>query len=107
MGNLVPTPNVKQLMCLGSALVHAETEGVPRRVEEYPEGRTGLVLMLGRAESEHCCLCGVEVIDDHVEMHLLRHLLSRPSRRGVGLHLLEGNALAVLRGTAAPRRCPC
>ena len=55
--------------------VQTETEGVPRRVEEHPEGRTGLVLMLGRAQIEHRRLGGGDVIDDHVEMRLLRHLL--------------------------------
>src|SRR5215831_2418841 len=82
--------------------VHAETEGVPRRVEEHPEGCTRLVLMLGRAEIEHRRLGGVEVIDDHVEMHLLGYLLSRPSRRGIALHLLEGDALTVLRADLSP-----
>ena len=48
---------------------------MPRRVEEHPEGRTGLVLVLGRAQIEHRRLGGGDVIDDHVEMRLLRHLL--------------------------------
>jgi len=82
--------------------VHAETEGVPRRVEEHPEGRTGLVLVPGRAELEHRRLGGVEVVDDHVKMHLLGHLLGRPSRWGVGLHLLERDALTVLRADFSP-----
>src|SRR6516165_12201763 len=37
-------------------------------------------------------------------MHLLRHLLSRPFRRGVGLHLLEGDALTVIRADLSPAR---
>jgi hypothetical protein len=82
--------------------VQAETEGVPRRVEEHPEGRTGLVLMLSRAKAEHRRLGGVEVVDDHVEMHLLGHLLGRPARRGVGLDLLEGDALTVIRADLSP-----
>src|SRR5215510_10639360 len=82
--------------------VHAETEGVPRRVEEYPEGCAGLVRMLGRAEIEHRRLGGVEVVDDHIEMHLLGHLLTRPPRRGIVLHLLEGDALAVVRADLSP-----
>src|SRR5262249_30737946 len=82
--------------------VHAETEGVPRRVEEHPEGCAGLVRMLGRAEIEHRRLGGVEVVDDHIEMHLLGHLLTRPPRRGIVLHLLEGDALAVVRADLSP-----
>ena len=82
--------------------VHAETEGVPLRVEEHPEGRTGLVLVPGSAELEHRRLGGVEVVDDHVKMHLLGHLLGRPSRWGVGLHLLERDALTVLRADFSP-----
>jgi hypothetical protein len=66
---------------------------MPGRVEENPEGRPGLVLVLGRAELEHRGLAGVEVVDDHVEMHLLWYLLGRPVRRGVVLHLLERDAL--------------
>src|SRR4029077_1459460 len=58
--------------------------------------------VLGRAETEHRRLGGVEVVDDHVEMHLLGHLLARPSRRGIVLHLLEGDALAVLRADLGP-----
>src|SRR6185437_6949267 len=66
---------------------HAQAEGVPRRVEEHPEGRAGLILVLGRAEIEHRLLGDVEV-------HLLGHLLTRPARRGVGVDLLEIDALA-------------
>jgi len=56
-----------------------------RRVEEHPEGGTGLVLVLGSAQSKHLRLGGVKVVDDHVDMHLLGYLLSRPCRRGVVL----------------------
>jgi len=77
--------------------VQAQAERVPRRVEEHPEGCTGLVLVLGSAEVEHCRLGAVEVVHDHVEMHLLGHLLSRPCGRVIGLYLLEGDALTVLR----------
>jgi hypothetical protein len=35
---------------------HAETERVPRGVEEHPERRTRLMVVLGRAKLEHCCL---------------------------------------------------
>src|SRR5580704_14045145 len=82
--------------------VQAEAEGVPRRVEEHPEGGTGLVLVPGRAEAGHRRLGDVEVVDDDVEMHLLGYLLSRPPGRGIGLHLLEGDALAVLRADMRP-----
>ena len=46
-------------------------------------------LVPGRAEIEHRRLGGVEVVDDYVDMHLLGHLLSRSSRRSIGLYLLE------------------
>jgi hypothetical protein len=75
---------------------------MPCRVEEHPEGCTGLVLVLGRAEIEHRRLGGVEVVDDHVEMHLLRYLLSRPGRRDIAFHLLEGDALTVFRAGISP-----
>src|SRR6266498_2921675 len=35
-------------------------------------------------------------------MHLLGHFLGRPSRRDVGLHLLEGDALTVVRADLSP-----
>jgi len=66
---------------------------VPGRVEEHPEVRARLVLVLGGAELQHLGLGGVEVVDVHVEMHLLGHLLGRPSRRGVALHLLSPDKL--------------
>jgi hypothetical protein len=44
---------------------------MPGWVEENPEGRRWLVLVLGRAEFEHRGLAGIEVVDDHIEMHLL------------------------------------
>ena len=75
---------------------------MPRRVEKHPEGCTGLVLVLGRAELKHRRLGGVEIIDDHIEVHLLWYLLTRPARRGIGLNLLEGDALTVLRITGEP-----
>jgi hypothetical protein len=78
-------------------LVQTEAEGVPRRVEEHPERCARLMPVLGRAEIEHRRLGGVEIVDDDVEVHLLGHFLSRPSWRGVGLHLQEGDALTVLR----------
>ena len=75
---------------------------MPGRVEEHPEGRTGLVIVLDRTDTEHGRFSRVEVIDDHVEMHLLRNLLARPAGRCVSLHLLEGDALAVLRADLRP-----
>src|ERR1051325_9068717 len=60
----------------------AQAERMARRVEEDPEGGAGLMLVLGRAELDHRGLRGVEVVDDHVQMSLLRHLLARPLRRG-------------------------
>ena len=54
---------------------------MPRRVEKYPEGGAWLVLVLGRAEFEHGRLGDVEIIDDHVEVHLLWYLLTRPAQR--------------------------
>src|SRR5947209_5742291 len=75
---------------------------MPRRVEEHAEGRTGLVLVLGRAEREHLRLGGVEVVDVHVDMHLLGYVLSRPLGRGIGLHLLEADAVAVVGADLGP-----
>jgi mycofactocin system transcriptional regulator len=80
-----------------SGLVQTEAERVPRRVQEHPERCARLMLVLSRTEIEHRRLGGVEIVDDDVEVHLLGHFLSRPSGRGVGLHLQEGNALTVLR----------
>ena len=60
------------------------------------------MLVLGGAEIEHRRLSGIEVVDDDVEMHLLRRLLTRPSWRGIALHLLEGDALTVVRADVSP-----
>jgi hypothetical protein len=59
--------------------VHAETEGVPRRVEEHPKGRAGLVVVLGRAEVEHGRFADVEVLavtdpDNHASQAVCRRL---------------------------------
>src|SRR5579859_2651651 len=86
--NLVLRTTVTRRPATGSA--EAQAERVAGRVEEDPEGLARLVLVLGRAEREHLRLGGVEVVDDHVEVHLLRHLLSRPLRRGIVRYLLEG-----------------
>lgn len=53
------------------------------RVEENPKRGSRLVVMLGGAELEHLCLGLVEVIDDYVEVYLLRVNLVRPLRRCV------------------------
>jgi hypothetical protein len=47
-----------------------------------------------RAEIEHGRLSGIQVVDDHVEVHLLGQLLCRPHRRSVLVHLLKGDALS-------------
>jgi hypothetical protein len=72
------------------------------RVQEDPVGRTGLVWMFGCTEVDHCRLGCVEVVDEHVEVHLLGPLLGRPRRRRVISHPVEGDALAVLRAHRGP-----
>ena len=67
------------------------------RVEEYAEGRPGLMFVLGGAEIEYGCLCCIEVVDDNVEVHVLWGILRRPIGRVVALDVLEVDALAVLR----------
>src|SRR4051794_4598420 len=80
----------------------AEAERVSGRVQEHPERRAGLMLVQRRAELEHRGLPGVEVVDDDVEVHLLRHLLPRPLGRGVALDLLEADALPVVGADLGP-----
>src|SRR5262245_52303268 len=60
------------------------------------------MLMFGRAEIHHRRFGRVEVIDIDVQMHLLGDLLSRPSRRRMAFHLLEGDALTTLRPGLSP-----
>jgi hypothetical protein len=79
-----------------SGSVQTKTEGVTCRVQEDPEGRTGLVRMSGRTELDHCRLGGVKVVNEHIEVHLLGPLLGRPPRRRVTSHTMKGDALAVL-----------
>ena len=87
--------------------VDAEAERVAGGVEEDAERRARLVLVLGRTEREHLRLGRVEVVDHDVEVHLLRHLLGRPPRRGEALDLLEADALARRRrGSRPTRRTP-
>ena len=83
-------------------LLVAQAEGMPRWVEEDPEGRPRLMFGLGRAQFEHRGLAGIEVVDDHVDMHLLGYLLSRPGRRRVVLHRLEADALALWTADLGP-----
>ena len=72
------------------------------RVQEDPEGRTGLVRMSGRTEIDHCRSGGIEVVNDHIEVHLLGPLLGRPRRRRVTSHQMEGDAVAVLSANRGP-----
>ena len=83
-------------------IIQTKTEGVTCRVQEDPVGRPGLVRMFGRTEIDHCRLGDVEVVDDHVEVHLLGPLLGRPRRRRVTGHPMEGDALAVLCANRSP-----
>ncbi len=82
--------------------VDAETERVARGIEIDPEGGAGLVLMLGRAESQDARLGSVQIVDNYVQMHLLRDVLAGPDGRSVELDLLEGYAVAVLRANLRP-----
>lgn len=71
-------------------------------VEEHPERRTGLTLVLGRAELEHRSLRDVEVVDHDVEMHLLGYVLARPLRGREAVDLLKPQRVAVLGADVAP-----
>ena len=64
----------------------------------------GCTLVFGRAELQYRGLAGVEIVHDHVDVHLLRYVLVRPGRRGVVRHLLERDALAVPRGCRPSHR---
>ena len=81
---------------LSSGSVQTKIEGMTCRVQENPEGRAGLVRMFGRSEIDRCRLGGIEVVNEHVEVHLLGPLLGRPRRRRVASYLMEGDARAVL-----------
>ena len=59
-----------------SGSVHAEAEGVTCRVEEDPAGCAGLMRVFGCAELEHGRLGGIEVVDNHIEVHLLGRFLA-------------------------------
>src|SRR3954454_9492328 len=80
----------------------AQAERVPGGIEEHPERRPGLVVVLGGAEGEDRGLGLVEVVDVHVEVHLLRDVLPRPLGSGVGVDLLEADAVAVVGADLGP-----
>jgi cytochrome c oxidase assembly protein subunit 15 len=69
---------------------------VTGRVEEDPECGSWLVRVLDRAKLDHRRLGRVEIIDDHIDVHLLGNVLRRPGRRDVIRHLLEADAIAVI-----------
>src|SRR5712691_9612383 len=75
---------------------------MPRRVKKHPERSSWLVLVLGRAELEHGLFGNVKIIDDHVEVHLLRNLLPGPVGWRIVLDLLEGDALPVVGANVDP-----
>ena len=68
-----------------AASAQAEAERVPGRVEEDPERRAGLVLGPRGTERHDLAFADIEVLDDHVEVHLLRDVLGRPGRGAVVL----------------------
>lgn len=65
------------------------------RVEHDPVGSAGLMRMFGRTEADHGRLGDIEVVDEHIEVHLLGPFLGRPGRRRVTVHPVKGDALAV------------
>ena len=79
---------------LTSAL--AEAEGMACRVEEHPERGPRLVVMLGCAQPEDGRFRRVEIVDVDIDVHLLRHLLTRPTRCREPVHFLEADGVAVL-----------
>src|SRR5688500_1687464 len=56
---------------------------------------TGLNLVSGRAERQHLCLDGLDVVDREVEVHLLWPLARRPRGRHEVDSLLERHAPAL------------
>jgi len=67
---------------------------VPCRIEEDAEVviLARLVLVFDGTDGQSLRLGGVEVVDGHVEVGLLRALGTRPDRRQVVRHLLEAQA---------------
>src|SRR5699024_11446943 len=80
----------------------AEAERVAGRVEEDPERLSGLFGGLARTDLDHGRLGGLEVLDDHVEVHLLRMILTRPTGRMVVLDLLDEDRGPGIRGDLGP-----
>ncbi len=76
------------------------------RVEEHSEGCPRLVAMLGGTQLEDGRLRSVEVVDLNIDVHLLGHLLSRPTRSGEPLHLLEADGVAMLGAYGPPAVTP-
>src|SRR3954451_19352367 len=64
--------------CDGATSVPAEAEGVAGRIEIHPERvasrLAGLNRMLRRAQCQHLVLDGVDIVDGHIEVKLLRPL---------------------------------
>ena len=71
-------------------------------IEEDPEGGARLVFVQGGAQLQYRRLCGVQVADRDVEVHLLRLRLRGPARRLVVNNLLEADHLTVV----GPHLCP-
>ncbi len=72
------------------------------RVEEDPERLSGLFGGLARTDLDHGRLGGLEVLDDHVEVHLLRMILTRPTGRMVVLDLLDADRGPGIGGDLGP-----
>ena len=85
-----------------SGSLQTKAERVTCRIQENSVGRAGLIRMFCRTEIDHCRLGGVEVVNEHVEVHLLGPFLTRPGRRRVISNPMESNALALLRANRSP-----
>ena len=72
------------------------------RVQEDAEGCPGLIRMSDPTEIDHDRLGGIEIVDEHVEVHLLGPLLGRPRRRCVVRHLMKRDVLAVPHANRSP-----
>jgi hypothetical protein len=60
------------------------------------------VLVFGSSEGDDGGVGDVEVVDRHVNMHLLRLVLGGPVGRCVALDLLEPDRVAVIRADLSP-----
>lgn len=74
------------------------------RIEEDSEVRAGLMIVLDGAESQHLGLRGIQVVDDQVEVHLLRSTLSWPVRRHEVVDSLERQAVGPIADVSPPIR---